>query len=328
MIGSVSSMDSMEIDEMKIDGRKVVAVSCNLCGSEQRTLLWVKDGFQYHRCQGCGLVYISPRLTEAEIASIYAVGFESKSSQRPPPVDYSSYRPFFKAAEKYRRNNTLLDVGCFRGYLLLGARKRGWQVWGTEISRQAADSARLEYGLDVYVGSLLDAQYPSNHFDVVSLFDVVEHLTDPLNYLREIRRILRPGGLLYLDTPNFDSLVRSLLGREWSIFFPWHLHYFTADTMRGMIDEAGLDVVSCRCENWGPISRYNPYRALKSLSAISKPNVASKGWVRRYRKYLKPPYLLARRLTNLPIEILSAFGLYIGSKLIVLAEKPERGEGQ
>jgi len=305
---------------VKIDGRKAIHTDCNLCGADTYNLLWIKDSFRYVRCVDCGLVYITPRLTEAEIAYIYDLGFESKSIQRPEPIDFSSYGSFFKQISPYRKNNTILDVGCFRGYLLMAAKERSWRVFGTEISKRAAQSASNS-GLNVHLGSLPDAHYSENYFDVISLFDVVEHLSDPMRYFREIRRILRPGGLVYLETPNFDSLLRFLFGQNWCVFFPWHLYFFTKNTIEHMIIKAGLQLIGCKCENWGPLSRFNPYSSLNSNFTISKPRAMSSEFVRRYNNILKRPYLWAQSIANIPLRILSRFGFYTGSKLIILAEK-------
>lgn len=301
---------------------RVIPVACNICGSKQHTILWIKDDFQYNRCAECGLVYISPRLTEDEISKIYGSLFKSKSLNKPPPVDFTSYNDFFKLIKKYREKNFLLDVGCFRGYLLSGAREQGWQVKGTELSEQAAACARKDYGLDVHTGSLSDANYPENFFDVVSMFDVIEHLTDPAEYLREIERILRPGGVFYVETPNFNSITRHILGKDWSIFFPWHLYYFTPRTLARLIDKVNLDVMSVSATNWGPISTYNACRDLNSSDSITSGcNYTPKIITDRYKKVLKPYYLSGVRMVNIPLKYLSIVGVNMGAKLIVIAEK-------
>ncbi len=298
-----------------------MSVVCNICGSKQRTVLWVKDEFQYNRCAECGLVYISPRLTEDEISNIYKGLFNSKSLNKPPPVDFTSYKDFFKLIKRYRENNLLLDVGCFRGYLLSGAREQGWQVKGTELSEQAAACARKDYDLDIHTGSLADANYRENLFDVVSMFDVIEHLTDPVEYLKEVRRILRPGGLLYIETPNFNSITRYCLGKHWSIFFPWHLYYFTSRTLARLVNKVSLDVISVRAVDWGPISTSNAYRDLNSSDNTSLHSSPTKMIPGRYRKVLKPYYLSGMKVVNLPVKCLSIVGVNIGTKLILMAGK-------
>lgn len=306
---------------MKIDGRDVISVGCNHCDSTNNKIIWRKDGFPYCICQECDLVYISPRLTEQEISNIYETGFKSKSENKPPPFDFSSFNSFFNEAEKYRKNNTLLDVGCFRGDLLFGAKQKGWDVFGTEISEKAARYGESNYDLNIHIGSLVDAGYVDNYFDVVSLFDVIEHLPDPKRYLKEVNRILRPGGLLYLDTPNFNSINRFLFRENWTIFFPWHLYYFTESTLNNIVENNGFISKRMICENWGPFSKYNIYSSLNENQNISKKGIISNNLVLTFRKQLKPIYRLAKNIVNIPLKVLSLSGIHIGSKLIVIAEK-------
>lgn len=300
---------------------RVIQVVCNICGSKQHSVLWKKDEFQYNCCAECGLVYISPRLTEDEISGIYKTLFKKKSINKPPPVDFTSYNDFFKLISKYKKNNLLLDVGCFRGYLLSGVMGQGWQVKGTELSEQASECARKDYGLEIYTGSLRDANYPENLFDVVSMFDVIEHLTDPAEYLNEIGRILRPGGLLYIETPNFNSITRIFLGKNWSVFFPWHLYYFTSGTLTRLVKNAGLDVMSVSAMNLGPISTHNACMDLNSSERISQPKSKTRMIPGRYRKILKPYYLAGINAVNMPLRYLSILGVNIGTKLVLIAEK-------
>lgn len=303
---------------------RVIPVACNICGSKEHSALWVKDEFQYNRCNDCGLVYINPRLTEEEISKIYRTLFKGKSLSKPPPLDFTSYKEFFKLIANYRKNNSLLDVGCFRGYLLSGAREQGWQVKGTELSEQAAACARKDYGLDIHTGSLKDANYPENFFDVVSMLDVIEHLTDPAEYLREIERILRPGGILYIETPNFNSITRYLLGKNWSIFFPWHLYYFTPGTLNNIVSRANLDVVSVRAINWGPLSTHNACSDLNSSDGVSLHNNTAGKIPGRYKKLLKPYYRSGVNIVNIPLRCTSSIRVNLGTKLVLVAKKMHR----
>lgn len=310
---------------MKVDGRSVVSVNCNICNSNELELVWVKDGYHYNSCKNCKLKFISPRLIEVEIAKIYQVGFESKNVHKPVPIDFSSYSLFFKNAEKYRANNRLLDVGCFRGDLLYGAKQKKWDVFGVEISKEAAIEGNSLYNIEIEVGSIFDAGFEDNYFDVVSLFDVIEHLTDPSSYIEEINRILRPGGLLYLDTPNFNSINRLILGKKWSVFFPWHLFYFSVDTLKLIMNKNNLLVKKIINEDWGPFSTNNVYLSLNKSNQISNNSTSHLiKFIFKLRRYIKPFYKLFKKLSNIPLHIISKFKINIGSKIILFAEKPSR----
>lgn len=176
---------------------KTQLVSCDLCGRSENETLWVKDGFRYARCFGCGAIYVNPQLLASEIARIYEVGYASKTAVTPPKADLITHRREVAFARHYYSEGRWLDVGCFNGNLLLTARDRGWQPFGTEISAPAAEYARQQ-GIEVFEGTLTDAHFPDDYFDVVTMMDVIEHLDQPLTYLREVQRILRPGGGVFL----------------------------------------------------------------------------------------------------------------------------------
>ena len=305
---------------MRIDNRKVEYVNCNICDSNSSDTIWVKDGFSYQVCKKCELIYISPRLTKEEIGNIYDIGFQSKNEGKPIPIDFSSYKIFFKTAKVYRKNNLLLDVGCFRGDFLYGAKKQGWDVRGVEISSDAADYGKKHYGLDIFKGRLMDSKFPDNFFDVVTLFDVIEHLTNPDECLKEVNRILRPGGLLYLDTPNFNSINRIIFKKKWSVFFPWHLYYFSPKTLEKIVQNNNFYVQKLYNIDWGPISTNNVYHSLKSKNKISKKS----GFVNLLgdsRLILKPIYNILKLILNFPLIFFSYFKIYFGSKLILVAVK-------
>ena len=112
-----------------------------------------------------------------------------------------------------------------------------------EISSFAASYARENLKLDVFEGEVTDAPFPDETFDVVTMLDVIEHLSDPASSLRKIYRLLKPGGWLYVVTPNFDSIPRRILGANWGIITPeHHLYYFTENTLREMIATAGFQI--------------------------------------------------------------------------------------
>ena len=217
-------------------------VPCNLCSSLDSKTLWIKDSFRYARCMKCGLIYVNPQLLADEIVRIYEIGYASKTALTPSRIDLITHQHVLGLTRPYRRTNRWLDVGCFNGNLLLTAQTEGWKPFGTEISAPAVEFARSQ-GIDVFEGSLLEANFPDNWFDVVTLSDVIEHLDIPKDYLCEIQRILRPGGLLYMDTPNFNSLVRRWLGKK-----GYSDLWYTAPN-----DNGGAGWVDCRMSRSKPM---------------------------------------------------------------------------
>lgn len=136
----------------------------------------------------------------------------------------------------------LLDVGCACGFLLVAARERGFSVQGVEKSAWAAAQARTAYGLDVETADLETANLAAAYYDVVVMADVVEHLIDPRRTVREVYRVLRPGGRLLLLTPDIGSPVARLLGPRWWGLLDDHCVYFSRATLRRLLDGEGFAV--------------------------------------------------------------------------------------
>jgi ubiquinone/menaquinone biosynthesis C-methylase UbiE len=150
----------------------------------------------------------------------------------------------------------LLDVGCASGFFLRVAKESGFEVQGVEISAIPLDYARKVMSVDVFHGSLFDARFPEAYFDVVTLWDTFEHLRDPQKMLEEIRRILKSGGVLAVETLNMNTLSSFLLRARWPLYAPpYHLFYFTRKTLKNVVVSAGF-----RLRSQFPIQTYLPSR--------------------------------------------------------------------
>lgn len=142
----------------------------------------------------------------------------------------------------------MLDVGCAKGNFLGAARESGWQVKGVELSDYAAQRARAERGLDVFDGSLrvaIETGFVApESFDVVTMWDTAEHLTEPLAVFRDCWSLLKPGGLLFVQTLNVDSDRAKKEGTGWHFFRPpKHLVYYGERTLKGYFERAGFRIV-------------------------------------------------------------------------------------
>jgi len=228
--------------------------ACNLCGNTNAAqIIFDLPDFLLHRkevsatfvkCVSCGLVYQNPRPTFVEMAAHYPPDYESYAPE--PDAENSSW--LLRQAIRYgvakrcryvtrhKRAGRLLDVGCATGIFLQGIRNSGkWEPYGVEINEQVAHIAR-EHGLDVRSGTLEQAGFAEGFFDVVTLWDVLEHLHDPAGSLREIYRILKPDGLLVIRVPNASSWDSRLFGRYWAgLDAPRHLYVFTPVTLDALL---------------------------------------------------------------------------------------------
>ncbi len=232
-------------------------VTCALCGSDHSSVYAVVPDLlldrpdvttRLVRCDACGLVYQSPRPTLDEIGEHYPPSYSPYADNRRVGritrlAHAYGMRKRCRSVTRLLRSGRLLDVGCATGTFLAAMRRTGkWDVVGVELSAETARLAREWHGLDVVTGTLEQAQFPDASFDVVTLWDVLEHLHDPATTLREIRRILRPGGLLVLRVPNLDSWDARLFGDSWAgLDAPRHLYVFSPDTLNALLAQSGFE---------------------------------------------------------------------------------------
>jgi SAM-dependent methyltransferase len=141
---------------------------------------------------------------------------------------------------------SLLDLGCWLGFLLAEARTRGWNTVGVEMSKRASEYARDELGLTVVTGGLLSTSLPEATFSAVTLGDVIEHLLDPGAALTRIGDLLQSDGLLWMALPDSGSRLARLLGRRWWSVLPPHVQYFTRDSLRALLERHGFEVLEIR----------------------------------------------------------------------------------
>lgn len=234
----------------------MVDLACNNCGAAAHEVLYAQGSAQKHqivRCRDCGLMYACPRL-EPAVASYAAAGEtgEPLSLQTPSVIrsfhKLADYAPIgLELRTLLPRGRALLEIGCHAGVLLDRFRQQGWDVRGVDPDPRAAAFARAHYGLEVAASTLESAGYAAASFDAVVMLHVIEHLDDPAHTVRHIARVLRPGGVLVVETPAYDTLTYRLLGRrERSLSCDGHVYFYTARTLRALLARCGFEIVSAR----------------------------------------------------------------------------------
>lgn len=203
--------------------------------------------FKIVQCRNCAFVFSTPRPIKEDIAQLYS------DVEDPVYVNELDGRALTfanraKSVASYRTPpGRLLDVGAYAGSFVAAARNAGFEAEGLEPSKWATEEARRS-GIPVRQGSLAPGIFPSATFDVVTLWDVIEHLSDPLTDLRQSASLLKSGGLIVVHTMDVDSVFARLMGSRWPWFMEMHLHYFSRHTLRSMLDKAGFDVVQIVAE--------------------------------------------------------------------------------
>ena len=150
--------------------------------------------------------------------------------------------------KKYSKGGSILDVGCATGFFLELARQEGWETKGVEASEFACEYAREKLGLEVIRSNLINARFEEQSFDVVTMWDVIEHLLDPRSELLEVNRILRMGGILGIITPDIEALIPRVMGKNWLELrrVPAHLSFFSVRTLRQFLNRTGFELLDNR----------------------------------------------------------------------------------
>ena len=273
-------------------------ISCNLCG-ENNTKLKYKIG-KYHlvECQNCGLVYLNPQPDENEIAKEYEDQKIVFSGGEEKILDdylankqkyWKDYKKRLAAIEKVFgvSKGKILDIGCAGGFFLDYLKYSGWQTYGVELSKWGAETCQKKLGLNVFNGNLNQANFKDNFFDVITMYDVLEHTQEPAKELIEVKRILKKDGLLIINVPNIDSFVSKLNKEKWNKLIPGqHLYFFTPQTLKKMLSKYNFTTISLKTLTGE--TKETGLQILGSPLGLASPSDSSKAvnFYRKHRKWL------------------------------------------
>jgi SAM-dependent methyltransferase len=228
-------------------------VPCALCAKDDSDVIFSEKNFNVVRCRKCGLVYINPRPKQNKVRA--GLNEESKAFEidvnhyiQLEPLSIAKDRFLIQMIQKHcLKAGRILDVGCASGSFLRVARDFGFEAWGVEISPALAGYAHRS-GLNVFCGTIKDAAFPDEFFDAVTLINVLSYFTDPINDLRQIRRILKKDGFFILENGNRGALNSRDFVERWgdSWFIPYHPIHYTEDTLKLLLQKAGFQTVELK----------------------------------------------------------------------------------
>jgi 2-polyprenyl-3-methyl-5-hydroxy-6-metoxy-1,4-benzoquinol methylase len=269
---------------LESDVTALVNVLCNLCGEDQPRELAVINSTRIVKCRRCGLGYVNPRESSEVLARIdeeyYGEGQLLEEASHFNVGGAPFFRHILRLIARQHKSGTVLDIGSGGGFFLKMARDHGYTCYGVEVDEDGCKVARRHGGLNIFHGTLHGAEFADGFFDAVTILNCLEHIENPAELLKEVKRILKPGGTLVVSVPNlifgmgllkFYKVV-SLVGvpdfrNTFGVFcVPEHHYFFAPSTLMAMMKKVGFE--DTRVMNAAPINNpgYRLWTACKYLS--------------------------------------------------------------
>ena len=246
--------------------RPLEYIKCPICERDDTALLFDKDSLSVVICKRCRLRYVNPRVNRQTLETEY-----TETYYPPDKVErlHTGSMEWLQMTERlteleaqHPSKGRLLDVGCGIGTFLHLAREQGWEPHGIDPSKSGSAFAKEAYILDVQCGYIFDADFPSAYFDAVTLYHVLEHISELNPFLSELRRVLKPKtGVLVIEVPNGESLQSRFQKADWPYVHPRdHLYYFSVDSLPKLLQKHGFRDITL-----GKPKRVSPTRGLRFM---------------------------------------------------------------
>lgn len=255
-----------------------------------------KEMYTLARCPGCSLVWLSLPPAPEEMHRHYTDAYDqliSAAGQNSP----HRWRNRKKTLSQYKQSGALLDLGCSSGSFLQSLPSDSWKLFGIEMSADSARTAEACTGAKVFVGEILDASFPRESFDVITCFDVLEHLYEPQRVMARVSEWLKPGGVFYVLVPNIDSAEERVFRSYWhGLELPRHLFHYSPASLKFLAESAGLTEVSLETRRNPAVGTSMRYVCDDLLGAVG---------IRRtpvvYQREASLPWRAARKLVRMTV---------------------------
>ncbi len=267
------------------------------------------------RCTACSLIRLSRPPKPAEMGKHYSRAYDELIAGAGEDAE-DRWRTRKQELAKYKQSGALLDLGCSSGSFLTSMRSRSWELFGIEMSPESGKIARTKSGGEIFIGNILEAPFEPEMFDVITCFDVLEHLYEPVQVMSRVAEWLKPGGIFFVQVPNINSAESRVFGRYWQgLELPRHLFHYSPESLRNVAQIAGLAEVSIETRRNQTVEtslRYVCDDALKAVGITRTPLAHAK----------EPGFLwkVARRLWRITIlQLLMVLAPSIGSGEAIFA---------
>ena len=308
---------------------------CTICGDynngkylfEKVSNNFDSNFLRIYKCRKCKSIYLGKYSSnfEEDLYAYYDKRSDYTKDQVYSHLTKQSYIKVLGLLKAYGAGQSILDVGCGNGSFVDIAMENGYKVRGIDLS-QSAIKVGLKFNLPVENMDFLSSEIENSSFDVITMFEVIEHLPEPVKFLKKAELVVRPGGIVYLTTPNFNSIERRIFGKSWNIFHREHLTYFTPGTLRGAItNNTGLEILYVETRNIsGELISFLTH-LLPSSSSRNSSNMSGG------LKADSPPSDIRARIANSPWlswlkrcanYCLNATGL--GATIVIVLKRPHR----
>ncbi|MDH3972665.1 MAG: class I SAM-dependent methyltransferase [Deltaproteobacteria bacterium] len=235
--------------------------------------------FQIKRCNKCRIAWTCPIPDKEQLSCYYPDEYHGKGGQE----RFNPLMEFFVNLSRRKRasivtaftegkSGKILDIGCGRGVMLNILKKMGWQVCGTELSKKSSSFARERHEIEVITKDISHCDFPEKSFDIVTMWHVLEHLPAPFSTIEEVGRILKDGGRLIVEVPNFGGLQATFFANKWfHLDSPRHIFHFNEKSLVKYIEKCGFQVIKRENLSW----EYDPFGFIQSFLNIVSINFDS-----------------------------------------------------
>ena len=240
-------MSSSQVTSLAGNGGRVRA--CPLCGGARVFDFLIapdrfhgrKEEYTLLRCSSCWCVWLTGPPRPEDMGRHYSEDYHQTIVTGAEHTGAKRWQTHREVIAKYKDDGAILDIGCSSGSFLASMRSGKWKLYGIEMDRPTAERARANSGAEVFVGDVMDAPYPPDSFDVITGFDLLEHVYHPREFLERVLTWLRPGGIVFARLPNIDSWEARLFGTYWyGLELPRHLYHFSPRSMKRLVADLGV----------------------------------------------------------------------------------------